>query len=191
MTGQDLMFKDDVQRLVRNAYEALDTPSGSGTSFYTDEQLSSLPAGARDWALGVGNPVPHARLCGGEAVLDLGCGAGIDTILAAREIAPDGRAVGLDLLPPMTRRAAKHADEVGVTNATFLEGEMEAVPLPDAAVDVVISNGAINLSARKSRVIAEAFRVLRPGGRLCVSDLTVHEEALPVEVLVHPSAWAG
>lgn len=189
--SRDLMFKDEIQQLVTDAYEAVDDPEGPGAAFYTDAQLARLPAPARDWVFGVGNPVPHAELQPGERVLDLGCGAGIDVLLAAEEVAPDGRVIGVDLLASMTQRARDHAAAAGVANVEFVTAEMEDLPLADEHVDVVISNGAINLSARKSRVLAEAIRMLRPGGRLVVSDLTIREEELPAEVLTHPSAWAG
>lgn len=188
---KDLMYKDEVQRLVAAAYRELDDPAGAGTSHYDDAELAQIPAGARRWALGVGHPVRWARPRAGEVVVDLGCGAGVDTFLAARAVGPAGRAIGVDLLPEMTDRAQAHAAEGQVDNVEFHQAEMEALPLPDACADVVISNGAINLSARKSRVLAEAHRVLRPGGRLCVTDLTIREEELPTEILTHPSAWAG
>jgi arsenite methyltransferase len=188
---RDLMFKDELQLLVGDAYRALEAPGGPGCRFYTAEQLASLPAGARDWALGVGNPLAWAGLRAGEIVVDLGCGSGIDTLLAAEQVGPTGRAVGVDFLDEMIDRARAFATEAGVTNAAFHHAEMEALPLADGSADVVISNGSINLSARKSRVLAEAHRVLRPGGRLCVADLTIREEQLPTEILTHPSAWAG
>jgi ubiquinone/menaquinone biosynthesis C-methylase UbiE len=124
-------------------------------------------------------------------VLDVGSGGGIDTILAARAVGPSGRAIGIDLLEDMCERARAHAEEAAVAAWTeFLQGEMEAIPLPDETVDVVISNGVINLSARKSRALAEIHRVLRPGGRVCVADLLVDDD-LPPEVLTSDSAWAG
>lgn len=188
---KDLMYKDEIQGLVADAYHALDSADAAGTVFYTDEQLTSLPAGARQWALGVGNPVRRAGLRPGERVVDLGCGAGLDALLAAAAVGPGGRVIGVDMLPEMIARAEGFAAEAGADNTIWYHAEMETLPLPDASADVVISNGAINLSARKSRVLAEAHRVLRPGGRLCVSDLTIHEEDLPTEILTHPSAWAG
>lgn len=188
---KDLMYKDEIQELVVDAYRAIEAPGGPGRRFYTDEQLASLPEGASEWALGVGNPISWAGLSPGEAVADLGCGAGIDTLLAAGEVGPSGRAVGLDILPAMVKRAQGLAADADVDNVEFIEAEIEANPLPDASVDVIVSNGSINLCARKSRVLAEASRVLRPGGRLCVSDLTLRDEELPTEILTHPSAWAG
>jgi len=139
----------------------------------------------------VGNPVRYAMLRPGDAVLDVGSGGGIDTILAARRVGSEGKAVGLDVLEEMCERGRRHAAEAGVQGWTeFLRGEMEDIPLPDRSVDVVVSNGVLNLSARKSRALAEIFRVLGPGGRICLADLTVEGE-LPPEVANDQSAWAG
>ncbi len=191
--GKDLLYQAEVKAAVRSAYTALGSGAGEPVAgrLYTQEQMVRLPAGAIAWALGVGNPVRHAGLRPGESVLDLGSGGGIDTILAALEVGPSGRAIGIDLLEEMVERARDHAREAGVEGWTeFRRGEMEDIPLPDASVDVVISNGVVNLSPRKSRVLAEIHRVLRPGGRLCVADLTV-EEDLPPEILASDAAWAG
>lgn len=185
------MYTDEIHDLVYDAYATLDSPHGPATPFYEEEQLAALPDGARRWALGVGNPVLHASLEPGEHVVDLGSGAGVDVLMAARETAPSGSATGVDFVPSMVDLARRFAEQAGIENATFLEGTIEDVPLNDESMDVVISNGAINLSARKSRVLAEAHRLLRPGGRLCVSDLTLLEEDLPPEIITHPSAWAG
>jgi SAM-dependent methyltransferase len=189
---KDLLFQDEIRGVVARAYAAI--PSGGGRHairrFYDDE-LTDLPDDAIAWALGVGNPVRHAALAPGEVVLDLGCGAAIDTILAAREVGPSGRVIGLDMLDEMCWRAQATANAAGVAGCTeFKRGEMEAIPLPDESVDVVISNGVLNLSPRKARALAEVYRVLRPGGRLCVADLTV-EDDLPPEVLTSESAWVG
>lgn len=190
---QDLMHQEEIREAVRAVYAGI--PAGGGEQVtrrsYSPEELAELPAGAVDWALGVGNPIPRARLRPGEVVLDLGSGGGIDTILAARRVGPDGHVTGLDMLAEMGARAAAHARQAGVAEwVTLLHGEIEAVPLPDASIDVIISNGVVNLSPRKSRVLAEAYRVLRPGGRLCVVDLVVDED-LPAPVLSSPAAWAG
>ncbi len=191
--AQDLLHQDEIKEAVRRAYSAIPTGGGEAVvrKLYSDQELDGLPPGAIAWALGVGNPVRHAGLKLGEAVLDLGSGGGIDTILAAWTVGPSGRAIGVDVLEEMGERARTHAEEAGVSGWTeFLRGEMEAIPLPDETVDVVISNGVINLSARKSRALAEVHRVLKPGGRLCAADLVVDED-LPPEVLTSDSAWAG
>lgn len=188
---KDLMYTDEIHDLVYETYAALDSPKGAATTFYEKRQLDSLPDGARQWALGVGNPVNHAALVPGEEVVDLGCGAGVDVLLAAREVGPSGIATGVDFLAPMVERGRRFAEEAGVDNAYFVQGEIEDLPLPEESADVVISNGSINLSARKSRVLAEAHRVLKPGGRMCVTDLTLSDEELPPEIRTHPSAWAG
>jgi arsenite methyltransferase len=187
----DLMHKAEIQQLVRDAYGALDSPGGPGAAYYTADQLAWLPSGAVAWALGVGNPMAHAVLPAGATVLDIGCGAGIDVLLAAHRVGPEGRVIGLDLLPEMCERTAANARTAGCATVEVLEGEMEAVPLPDAAVDAIISNGVINLSARKMRALFECARVLRPGGHLCLTDVTLDERDLPPEVLLHPAAWSG
>lgn len=188
---RDLMYSDEIQDLVHDSYSALDTPDGPAETLYEDAQLAALPEGARKWALGVGNPVQHAGIESGDDIVDLGSGAGIDVLLAARETGPTGSVVGVDFLSSMGDLARGFADEAGIENATFVQSEMEDLPLPDESADMVISNGAINLSGRKSRVLAEAHRVLRPGGRFCVADLTIIDENLPPEIITHPSAWAG
>jgi len=191
--AQDLLFQQEIKQAVRSAYEQITTGGGEPVAerLYSREQRARVPHGAIEWALGVGNPVPHAELRSGETVLDLGSGGGIDTILAAHEVGPTGRAIGIDLLDEMVERATANAREAEVDGWTeFRLGEMEDIPLEDGSVDVVISNGVINLSPRKSRVLAEVRRVLRPGGRFCVADLTV-EEDLPPQILTSDAAWAG
>jgi len=188
---KDLMYSHEIHQLVYQAYARLAEPDGPALRFYDEEQLAALPEGARRWALGVGNPVAHAGLAPGEDVVDLGCGSGVDVLLAAGEVGPTGSATGIDFLAPMVDRGRRFAAEAGLDNVEFLQSDIEDVPLPDESVDVVISNGSVNLSARKSRVLAEAHRVLAPGGRVCVADLTLRDEDLPTEILTHPSAWAG
>jgi len=187
----DLMHKAEIQQLVRQAYLAVDVPRGSGSVYYSAEQLAELPAGAVAWSFGVGNPLEHAVLPPGARVLDVGCGGGIDVLLAARRVGAGGHVTGLDLLPEMCARAHANAAEAGLSNVEIIEGEMEAIPLPDDAVDAIVSNGVINLSARKMRALFECARVLRPGGHLCLTDVTIDERDLPPEVLLHPAAWSG
>ncbi|MGH2630398.1 MAG: methyltransferase domain-containing protein [Actinomycetota bacterium] len=191
--SRDLMFQDEIKEVVRQAYTQVSTGAGETVArrLYTAEELAEVPPGAVEWALGVGNPVQYAFLRPGERVLDVGSGGGIDTILGARRVGAEGRAVGLDITEAMCERGRSHALEAGVAAWTeFLLGEMEDIPLPDASVDVVVSNGVLNLSARKSRALAEIHRTLRPGGRISLADLTV-EGDLPPEVANDESAWAG
>lgn len=188
---RDLLYMDEVQQMVVEAYAGVTTPKAPAVGLYQADDIADLPEGARRWSLGVGDPIRHAGLTQGQDVIDLGCGAGIDALLAARRVGPTGSVVGIDLLPQMTDRGRRNAVEAGLDNVSFVTAEIESIPLDDGSADVVISNGAINLSARKSRVLAEAYRVLRPGGSMCVADLTVDSDDLPPEVLTHPSAWAG
>ena len=190
---RDLMFQEEIKDTVRQAYASIETGGGETVArrLYSEQELAEVPPGAVEWALGVGNPVRYALLRPGETVLDIGSGGGIDTILAAHRVGPEGEAIGLDVVEQMLERARGHAAEADVDGWTeFLGGEMEDIPLPDGSVDIVISNGVLNLSARKSRALAEIFRVLGPGGRISLADLTVEGE-LPPEVVNDQSAWAG
>lgn len=190
-TSDDLLAQQAIKQSVRQAYrDVIGKASAAAERLYDPEQLALLPAGAIRQALGVGNPLRAAALKPGEVVIDLGCGGGIDTILAARAVAPSGKAIGLDMLPEMLEVASRNAAEAGVANVEWLRGELEEIPLPAESVDVVISNGVVNLSPRKSRVFAEIHRVLRPGGRFAAADIVVDED-LPPEILTSPAAWAG
>lgn len=189
---RDLMYAAEVKDLVRDAYRNVPaTTAVVAHKLYSAEELAEVPQQAVDRALGVANHLRFAEIRPGETVLDIGCGGGIDTVLAARRTGAAGRVVALDFLPEMLERTRTAAQVAGLENVELLEGEMEAIPLPDDSVDLVVSNGVINLSARKARVLAECARVLRPGGRLCVSDLTVEQDQLPPEILTQPAAWAG
>ncbi len=190
IAGADLLQQDAIRAAVRSTYmDVRPTDGAVAHRMYSADDLDGLPDETIRMALGVGNPVRHAALAPGEIVLDLGSGGGIDCLLAARAVGPTGRVIGIDFLPEMIERATKAA-AAGLGNVQFVQGEIEALPLPDASFDVVISNGVINLSPRKVRVLAEAFRVLRPGGRLAVVDLVL-EHDLPPEITTHPAAWAG
>ena len=160
---------------------------------YAVDETSDLPAEAVLASLGCGNPTALADLRPGEVVLDLGSGGGIDVLLSARRVGPMGKAYGLDMTDEMLALARANQRKAGVENVEFLKGEIESVPLPDASVDVIISNCVINLSTDKDRVLAEAFRVLRPGGRFAVSDVLFQGDMsrVPQSLLDDVEAWSG
>jgi SAM-dependent methyltransferase len=160
------------------------------SGLYEDSQKGQIPEEAVLASLGCGNPTALAELKEGEIVLDLGSGGGIDVLLSAKRVGPTGKAFGLDMTDEMLALARANQAKAGVTNVEFLKGEIENIPLPDASVDVIISNCVINLSADKDRVLREAFRVLKPGGRFAVSDV-VTREAVPDEVRKHVLLWVG
>ena len=190
--SRDLMHAGEIKEIVRDAYGGIDSSTEAvACKLYSPEELALVPRSAIERALGVGNHLRFAKIEPGETLLDLGCGAGIDSILAAHRAGPTGRVIALDFLPEMLERTAEAAAEAGLRNVEVLEGEIEAIPLADASIDHVISNGVVNLAPRKRRVLAECARVLAPGGKLSVSDLTVGDEELPPEILTHPATWAG
>jgi SAM-dependent methyltransferase len=160
---------------------------------YDVSETGELPDGAVLASLGCGNPTALADLHPGEVVLDLGSGGGIDVLLSARRVGPTGRAYGLDMTDEMLALARENQAKAGVTNVEFLKGEIEDIPLPDAFVDVVISNCVINLSLDKDKVLAEAFRVLKPGGRFAVSDIVFQGDVrlIPEHIMRSIEAWSG
>ena len=160
------------------------------SNLYDAGQTATLPEQAVTASLGCGNPTALAELHPGEVVLDLGSGGGIDVLLSARRVAPGGKAYGLDMTDEMLQLARANQAKAGVENVEFLKGNIETIPLPDASVDVIISNCVINLSGDKRQVLREAFRVLRPGGRFAVSDVLTHGE-IPTAVRRSMSLWVG
>ena len=202
------MSEQKIQETVREKYGAAARqaaaglrsscgPSGSASccdpvteNLYQLQETQGLPEGAVLASLGCGNPTALAELHAGETVLDLGSGGGIDVLLSAKRVGPSGKVYGLDMTDEMLALARENQRKAGVTNVEFLKGEIEHVPLPDASVDVIISNCVINLSVDKGRVLREAFRVLKPGGRFAVSDVVVRG-ALPPLVRESMEAWVG
>lgn len=160
-------------------------PIGPGSAKrlgYDAPEIDSLPPSVTESFAGVGNPLALGELRAGQTVLDLGSGAGLDSILAARRVGPTGKVIGVDFAGEMVEKAKRNAEAVGATNAEFRQGEADALPLNDGSVDVVISNGVFNLCLDKPRVLAEAFRVLRPGGRIQMADILLEDDVTPEEV---------
>ncbi|MDH3497303.1 MAG: methyltransferase domain-containing protein [Gemmatimonadota bacterium] len=189
-------LKDEIIRMYQ---EVADQPDGEFHFYhgrdaallfgYQPEWLDRAPPGAVASFAGVGNPHERSNLLPGETVLDLGSGAGLDAIIASSQVGPTGKVIGVDLNPAMCLKAQAHAAATG-TSMECHEGRMEEIPLPDAAVDVIISNGVINLSFRKRRAVQEMFRVLRPGGRISITDI-VSAKQLSLSIVNDPKLWAS
>src|SRR5213594_3682009 len=160
------------------------------SALYHEKQAAQIPEEALKASLGCGNPTALAELSPGEVVLDLGSGGGIDVLLSARRVGPHGKAYGLDMTDEMLALARENQQKSGIENVEFLKGEIENIPLPDNTVDVIISNCVINLSADKDRVLREAFRVLKQGGRFAVSDVVVRGE-VPADIRRSMELWVG
>lgn len=159
-------------------------------NLYDENDLAGLPFDAIQASLGCGNPTALASLNQGETVLDLGSGAGLDVLLSARRVGPTGKAYGLDMTDEMLAEARKNQEKSGITNVEFVKGHIEEMPFPDKLMDVIISNCVINLSVDKDKVLSEAFRVLKPGGRFAVSDIVLTKN-LPKKVRMNLAAWSG
>lgn len=197
-------MENELQRTVQERYGAIARSVGAGGcctdgcgcddeisgSLYSDAERGQLPAEAVAASLGCGNPTALIDLTAGQTVLDLGSGGGIDVLLSARRVGPAGKVYGVDMTDDMLALARDNQRKAGVTNAEFLKGTIEAIPLPDNSVDVIISNCVINLSSDKDKVLREAFRVLRPGGRFAVSDV-VSLGPVPDEVRQSVECWVG
>jgi SAM-dependent methyltransferase len=192
-----------LQDTVKEKYGKAATDARSGSSccgtaccdaitsnLYSDSETAALPANAVSASLGCGNPTSLIDLKAGETLLDLGSGGGIDVLLAAKRVGPTGKVYGLDMTDGMLALARENQKTAGATNVAFLKGEIETIPLPDASVDVILSNCVINLSADKDRVLREAFRVLKPGGRFAVSDVIVRGP-VPDSIRRNVELWIG
>jgi SAM-dependent methyltransferase len=199
------MSVTNVQDAVREKYGEIARSVGQGgccgpgscgcddpitSNLYSDAETANLPAAAVAASLGCGNPTALIELQPGQTVLDLGSGGGIDVLISARRVGPTGKVYGLDMTDEMLALARENQRKAGVTNVEFLKGTIEAIPLPDQSVDVIISNCVINLSVDKDAVLREAFRVLKPGGRFAVSDVVIRGE-VPAEVRRSMELWVG
>src|SRR5215470_9121239 len=192
----------DIKETVREKYSEAALRAKSGRSsccgqpdpitsnLYDSSETAELPEQAITASLGRGNPAALAELTPGEIVLDLGSGGGIDVLLSARRVGPAGKAYGLDMTDEMLALARENQHKAGIQNAEFLKGDIENIPLPDSTADVIISNCVINLSGDKDAVLREAFRVLKPGGRLAVSDIVVRGQ-VPAEIRRSVESWTG
>lgn len=184
---------DDLRAAVKERFAAVAASPGQETKFpvgpgsaktlgYNPAEIDALPASVTEPFCGVGNPLGLGEVCPGQTVLDLGSGSGMDSLLTARRVGPSGKVVGVDLCPEMAEKARHNAFLLGLPNVEFVEAGVEKVPLPDGSVDMVVSNGVLNLCPDKPAVLREACRVLRPGGRLQMADILLHEDVTPEQV---------
>ena len=187
------MRSDQLRAAVKERFAAIASSPGQEKKFpvgtasgrnlgYDPQEIDALPASATESFCGVGNPLALQEIGPGQTVLDLGSGAGLDSLLAARRVGPTGKVIGVDLCPEMVEKARRNVLLLRLHNVAFVEAGIEKVPLPDGSVDVVISNGVLNLCPDKPAVLKEAFRLLRPGGRLQMADILLHEDVTPEEV---------
>lgn len=205
-SGGEIAGANDIKEFVKEKYGQVAVNAGqrketsccgSGASkdaitrdLYSEAETAGIPVEALLASMGCANPLALANLDPGEVVLDLGSGGGIDVLLSAKRVGPTGKAYGLDMTDEMLELARKNQAEAGIENVEFLKGEIENIPLPDTSVDVIISNCVINLSTDKDRVLREAFRVLKPGGRFAVADIVL-TRPVPEEVKQHVGLWTG
>ena len=164
-------------------------PESAKSLGYELDEIDALPASVTDSFCGVGNPFGLGQVQPGETILDLGSGAGMDSVLAAGRVSPSGKVIGVDMTPEMVAKAKRNMVAVGLTNVAFRHGKLEALPVEDCSVDVAISNGVFNLCGDKPKVLSEVFRVLRPGGRLQMADILLHDEVTPEEV-AEKGSWS-
>ena len=192
---------DDLRAAVKERFAAVASAPGQETRFlvgpasakklgYDPQEIDALPASVTDSFCGVGNPLGLGEVLPGQTVTDLGSGPGLDSLLAARRVGPTGKVIGIDLCPEMVEKARRNAELLDLHNVEFVTGGIESLPLPDRTVDVVISNGVFNLCPDKPKVLAEVFRVLRPGGRLQMADMLLDDAVTPEEV-AQKGAWSA
>ncbi|MCY2939050.1 MAG: methyltransferase domain-containing protein [Planctomycetota bacterium] len=182
-------IRDDIQRrfarIAQSPQKEQKFPCGPASAKrlgYNPDDIDALPAAVTESFAGVGNPLALGELRAGQTVLDLGSGAGFDSILAARQVGPTGQVIGIDFSAEMIDKARHNVMKLGITNTLFTQGEADALPVPDRSVDVLITNGVLNLCFNKPAVLAEAWRVLRPGGRLQMADILLEDQATPADV---------